>query len=96
MSFPCGAWVKAAGGSAKALRRRFSSATALRLKSAHPGALLLSCANGYEGYLPTKPDYPAGGYESSPRAAFLVPGAAERLLALAIRGIDRLQDLPDS
>ena len=72
------------------------AATALRLKSAHPGALLLSCANGYEGYLPTKPDYPAGGYESSPRAAFLVPGAAERLLALAIRAIDRLHDLPDS
>ena len=64
------------------------AATALRLKAAHPGALLLSCANGYGGYLPTQTDYPAGGYEASPRAAFLAPGSAERLVALAIRAIE--------
>lgn len=64
----------------------------LRVKARVPEALVISCANGYEGYLPFRPDLLAGGYESQTGSAHFEPGTAERVLDAVLRAVEHPPD----
>lgn len=57
---------------------------ALKMKAAFPKSLLVSCANGYQGYLPFTKDYEQGGYEATEDSTHFERGTAERLLELVL------------
>ncbi len=61
----------------------------LRVKERFPDALVISYANGYEGYLPFRHDLAAGGYEAQIGSAHFEPGTAERILDAVLRGLER-------
>ena len=50
------------------------------MKERFPHTALISCAGGYQGYLPLEYEYARGGYEASERATHFEPGTADRLL----------------
>ncbi len=52
----------------------------LRIKHAFPHAVVVSVANGYEGYLPLAYEYERGGYESTAETTHFEIGTADRLL----------------
>jgi hypothetical protein len=52
----------------------------IRLKERFADSVLVSCAGGYQGYLPFEYEYGRGGYEASDRSTHFAPGTAERLL----------------
>ena len=52
---------------------------ALQMKSAAADSVLVSCANGYEGYLPFQEDFERGGYEAQFGSAHFTAGSAERI-----------------
>lgn len=56
-----------------------------RLKTACPNAALVSCANGYQGYLPLAEDFARGGYEADPMECHFQENAGDLLLEAAIR-----------
>ena len=56
----------------------------LEIKKRFPKALLVSCANGYEGYLPFSDDIKCGGYEGNTRSYHFTDGTAEKLLELVL------------
>ena len=62
----------------------------LRVADRFPDAMVISYANGYEGYLPFRHDLAAGGYESQTGSAHFEPGTAERILDAVLRGLERL------
>ena len=64
--------------------------TALVLKRHRPGVVVVTTANGYQGYLPKAYEYERGGYEATADSTHLVPGTMDRLLELVIAGMDRL------
>ncbi len=53
----------------------------LKMKAHNPDSVLVSCAGGYQGYLPLAYEYDRGGYEASESSTHFVPGTADRLLA---------------
>ena len=59
-----------------------------RMKSEFPHSVLLSAANGYQGYLPFRHEYERGGYEATRYSTHFKIGTAEKLLQLTI---DRLK-----
>lgn len=61
----------------------------LRVADRFPDALVISYANGYEGYLPFRHDLAAGGYEAQTGSAHFEPGTAERILDAVLRGLER-------
>lgn len=61
----------------------------LRVAERFPDALVISYANGYEGYLPFRHDLAAGGYEAQIGSAHFEPGTAERILDAVLRGLER-------
>ena len=63
---------------------------ALRMKAAHPNAVLLSVTNGYQGYLPFSHEYERGGYEATADSTHFVPGTAERLFELVTSALSEL------
>ena len=56
------------------------SEIALRIKARFPHSVLVSCAGGYQGYLPLEYEYARGGYEASERSTHFERGTADRLL----------------
>ncbi len=52
---------------------------ARRLKTDVPRSVLVSCAGGYQGYLPFEYEYARGGYEASDRSTHFAPGTADAL-----------------
>ena len=64
------------------------SEISLQMKERFPNSVLVSCAGGYQGYLPPEHEYPRGGYEASERSTHFVPGTADRVLQLVL---DRLK-----
>jgi len=56
------------------------SEISLRMKERFPSSVLVSCAGGYQGYLPLAYEYERGGYEASEQSTHFVPGTADRLL----------------
>ena len=61
----------------------------LRVAERFPDAVVISYANGYEGYLPFRHDLAAGGYEAQTGSAHFEPGTAERILDAVLRGLER-------
>ncbi|OGV83164.1 MAG: hypothetical protein A3K19_06690 [Lentisphaerae bacterium RIFOXYB12_FULL_65_16] len=61
------------------------SEISLRMKKRCPDSVLVSCANGYQGYLPLAHEYPRGGYEASPDSTHFTPGTADRLLRRVLK-----------
>ena len=61
----------------------------LRVADRFPDAMVISYANGYEGYLPFRHDLAAGGYEAQTGSAHFEPGTAERILDAVLRGLER-------
>jgi len=60
------------------------SEISLKLKRAFPQSVLVSIANGYEGYLPLAYEYERGGYEATPDSTHFQIGTADRLLEKAL------------
>ena len=60
------------------------SEISLRMKERFPNSVLVSCAGGYQGYLPLEHEYPRGGYEASERSTHFEPGTADRVLELTL------------
>lgn len=56
------------------------SEISLKMKRAFPQSVLVSIANGYEGYLPFAYEYERGGYEASAESTHFEIGTADRLL----------------
>ena len=56
------------------------SEISLKMKQQFPNSVLVSCAGGYQGYLPLAYEYDRGGYEASEDSTHFVPGTADRLL----------------
>ena len=63
------------------------SEIALRMKARFPDSVLVSCAGGYQGYLPLSYEYDRGGYEASEMSTHFVAGTGDRLLEAVL---DRL------
>jgi hypothetical protein len=64
------------------------SEIALKLKAARPRSILVSCAAGYQGYLPLAAEQDSGGYEVSERSNHFAADTGDRLLAAAIGYLD--------
>jgi len=56
------------------------SEISIRIKKRFPNSMVVSCAGGYQGYLPLAYEYGRGGYEASERSTHFEPGTADRLL----------------
>lgn len=65
------------------------SEISLRMKAAHPHAVLVSCAGGYQGYLPLDHETPRGGYEVGARSNHFVSGTGDRLLEGILQRLGR-------
>ena len=55
---------------------------AIRMKRRYPQSVLVSCAGGYQGYLPFAYEYDRGGYEASELSTHFVPGTADEIYDL--------------
>jgi hypothetical protein len=66
------------------------SEISLKMKQRHPDSVLVSCAGGYQGYLPLAYEYERGGYEASDQSTHFVPGTADRLLELILGWLDEV------
>ena len=49
----------------------------------------MSCAGGYQGYLPLAADHLRGGYETDEIPAHFAPDTGDRLLEAALRWLER-------
>jgi len=56
------------------------SEISLTMKERFPDSVLVSCAGGYQGYLPLAHEYDRGGYEASEWSTHFEPGTADRIL----------------
>lgn len=61
----------------------------LRLKERFPQAVLISIANGYQGYLPFEHEYARGGYEASDASTHFQHDTADRLLEAVLERLER-------
>ncbi|HPN84042.1 MAG TPA: hypothetical protein PK821_01780 [Victivallales bacterium] len=52
----------------------------IEMKKSFPNSVLVSCANGYNGYLPMKHEFDRGGYEISAPAMHFAPDTGDRVL----------------
>jgi len=50
------------------------------MKERFPHSVLVSCAGGYQGYLPLAYEYERGGHEASELSAHFAPETGDRLL----------------
>jgi len=60
-----------------------------RMKQAHPSSVLVSCAGGYQGYLPLDHETPKGGYEVGEGSNHFVSGTGDRLLEGVLERLGR-------
>jgi neutral ceramidase len=63
--------------------------TALVLKKACPGAVVVSVANGYQGYLPRAYEYARGGYEATAESTHFEPGTMDALMERVVEELRR-------
>lgn len=61
------------------------SEISLKMKERFPNSVLVSCAGGYQGYLPLEHEYERGGYEATEDSTHFVPGTGDRLLEAILR-----------
>lgn len=52
----------------------------LEIKKRFPDSVVISCAGGYQGYLPLAHEYDRVGYEATESSTHFAPGTADRLL----------------
>jgi hypothetical protein len=64
------------------------SELSLTMRKKYPNAVLVSCANGYQGYLPFEHDIAKGGYEAENRSMHFKPGTCERILAEIMKHLE--------
>jgi hypothetical protein len=57
------------------------SGISLRMKERLPANMLVSCAGGYQGYLPLAADFAHGGYGATPETVHFAADTGDRLLA---------------
>ena len=62
----------------------------IRMKGEIADSMLISCAGGYQGYLPFEYEYERGGYEASPRSTHFLPGTADRLYERVIEALGNI------
>jgi hypothetical protein len=62
---------------------------AVRMKERFPHAVLVSIANGYEGYLPLAYEYERGGYEATADSTHFEIGTTDRLLEKVLAFLER-------
>ncbi len=60
------------------------SEISLRLKERYPNSFLVSCAGGYQGYLPLAHEFPHGGYGATTDTVHFAEDTGDRLLAAAL------------
>jgi len=65
------------------------SEISIRMKERFPYSALVSCAGGYQGYLPLQYEYARGGYEASARSTHCEEGTADRLLELILERLGK-------
>ena len=65
------------------------SEISLRMKERFPHTALVSCAGGYQGYLPLEYEYARGGYEASESSTHFAKGTADRLLDLILNWLEK-------
>lgn len=65
------------------------SEIALTMKKRFPASVLVSCAGGYQGYLPLKEYFPKGGYEASESACHFQKDAGDILLNNALNWLEK-------
>lgn len=61
------------------------SEISLRMKERYPNSFLVSCAGGYQGYLPLAHEFPHGGYGATPDTVHFAQDTGDRLLGAALR-----------
>jgi len=64
------------------------SEISLRMKARFPNSVLVSCAGGYQGYLPLAHEYPRGGYEADPDSTHFTSGTADRILETVLAELE--------
>ena len=57
----------------------------LTMKAQFPNSVLVSCANGYHGYLPLEHEFRRGGYEVSIPAMHFAPDTGDRVLKAILK-----------
>ena len=57
----------------------------LAMKAQFPNSVLVSCANGYHGYLPLEHEFKRGGYEASIPAMHFAPDTGDRVLKAILK-----------
>ena len=57
----------------------------LAMKAQFPNSVLVSCANGYHGYLPLEHEFRRGGYEVSIPAMHFAPDTGDRVLKAILK-----------
>lgn len=65
------------------------SEISLKMKQHHPEGVLVSCAGGYQGYLPLAYEYDRGGYEASESSTHFIPGTADRVLEVILQKLEK-------
>ncbi len=68
------------------------SEISIKMKERFPHSALVSCAGGYQGYLPLQYEYDRAGYEATPDSTHFAPGTADRLLELILRKLETMGD----
>ncbi len=58
------------------------SELSIRMKERFPDTVLLSCTNGYQGYLPFRYEYDRGGYEATQSSTHFKEGTTDELFDL--------------
>ena len=65
------------------------SEISLKMKERFPNSVLVSCAGGYQGYLPLAYEYDRVGYEATESSTHFAPGTADRLLETILERLEK-------
>ena len=68
------------------------SEISLKMKARFPNSVLVSCCNGYQGYLPLAYEYDRGGYEATESSTHFTPGTADQLLECILKKLKEHTD----
>jgi len=72
------------------------SEISMKMKERFPNSVLVSCAGGYEGYLPLAYEYERGGYEATEASTHFVPGTGDRILKIILNKLGETTSSKDA